>query len=388
IGELPTPRIPTQGLAPSVSPERYRLLSGDHLRLSPPAPPVREPSPVVSREPGYSAGRQTRVILQIPTGETTVPQDTIASQPESAASSAMANVAVPYRDVLESIREEVEQAEPRPRVGARISAIGGALAVFFTKRQTVAATMGVTLALLALAATKGRAWGESDQTSTSAGAANPQLTTSATEIPAVTASALTVPIRDAASLAASAASKTTAPKPAAVKPHVDDRPVTRKAEEPSRSDNKKVSVPTLSSSVMSHLDSVVSRAGATSAPQTFTVQPTAIAFGTQRSTFEAGEQISTGPMRARLIGELPTPRIPTQAAEIEGEVRVRFTVDPLGHPAMSSFSVVTSPSPLLTAAVRKVIPEMHFDPARTGGADSRAISDVVETSFRFAMNNR
>src|SRR3954470_1606436 len=36
---------PTQGLPAPVSPERYRLLSGDHLRLSPATPPLREPSP-------------------------------------------------------------------------------------------------------------------------------------------------------------------------------------------------------------------------------------------------------------------------------------------------------------------------------------------------------
>src|SRR4051812_3438652 len=361
---------PTQGLPAPVSPERYRLLSGDHLRLSPATPPVREPSPVVPREASFSAGRQTRVILQIPAGETSLPQTTI-SQPEGAAPAVMPNVAVPYRDVLESIREEAEQAEPAPGLAVRLSAIVDALSVFFTKRQTVAATIGVTLALLALAATKGRAWGDSDQTTTVAGAANPQPSATTAEIPAVTASALTIPIRDGASLAATAAGRTTTPKPVAVKPHVDDRPVAHKAEELSKSEPKKFSVPTLSSSVMSHLDSLVSKAGAASPAQTFNVQPTAIAFGTQRSTFDAGEQISTGPTRARLIGELPTPRIPTQAAEIEGEVRVRFTVDALGRPVMSTFSVVTSPSPLLTAAVRKVIPDMRFDPARTGGADTR-----------------
>ncbi|MFL5638188.1 MAG: energy transducer TonB, partial [Gemmatimonadaceae bacterium] len=92
--------------------------------------------------------------------------------------------------------------------------------------------------------------------------------------------------------------------------------------------------------------------------------------------------------RARLIGELPTPRIPTQVTDVEGDVRVRFTVDAQGQPIMSTFAVVTSPHPLLTAAVRRVIPEMHFEPARTGGADGRAIPDVVETSFRFARGAR
>jgi len=85
-----------------------------------------------------------------------------------------------------------------------------------------------------------------------------------------------------------------------------------------------------------------------------------------------------------LIGDLPTPRVPDQVADVEGEVRVRFNVDTDGRPMMSTFSVVNSPNPLLTNAVRKVIPGMRFEPARTGGADSRAIVDVVQIGFQFA----
>jgi hypothetical protein len=51
---------------------------------------------------------------------------------------------------------------------------------------------------------------------------------------------------------------------------------------------------------------------------------------------------------------------------------------------MSTFSVVNSPNPLLTAAVRKVIPEMRFEPARTAGPDGKAITDVVQVGFQFS----
>ena len=107
-----------------------------------------------------------------------------------------------------------------------------------------------------------------------------------------------------------------------------------------------------------------------------------------RSNFASGEQVSSGPQRARLIGELPTPRVPDQIADIEGEVRVRFNVDTEGRPVMSTLTVVASPNPLLTTAVRKVIPGIRFEPARTSGADSRVVGDVVEVGFRFARQSR
>ena len=73
---------------------------------------------------------------------------------------------------------------------------------------------------------------------------------------------------------------------------------------------------------------------------------------------------------------------------MEGEVRVRFNVDTNGAPVMSTFEVVTSPNPLLTAAVRKVVPGMRFEPARTGGPDAKPIADVVQIAFRFAATPR
>jgi len=103
----------------------------------------------------------------------------------------------------------------------------------------------------------------------------------------------------------------------------------------------------------------------------------------RRSGFDDTEAPSA-PQRARLIGDLPTPRVPDQVADVVGEVSVRFNVDTDGRPMMSTFSVVNSPNPLLTNAVRKVIPELRFEPARTGGSNSRAIVDVVQIGFQFS----
>jgi TonB family protein len=88
-----------------------------------------------------------------------------------------------------------------------------------------------------------------------------------------------------------------------------------------------------------------------------------------------------------LIGALPTPRYPAQLNGTEGEVRVRFQVDSLGRPVPSSISVVRSSNELFTAATLKVIPELRFEPARTGGAESRPRSDIVQIGFQFKPSN-
>ena len=146
-------------------------------------------------------------------------------------------------------------------------------------------------------------------------------------------------------------------------------------------------IPTLSNGVMSRLDSVASRAANLSSriDDGLTNQPSPNPLTTQRSTFDYPEQSSA--QRARLIGELPTPRVPDQVTDVEGEVRVRFNVDTGGLPVMSTFAVVNSPNPLLTAAVRKVIPAMRFEPARSAG-DSKPIVDVVQIGFQFSRVRR
>jgi TonB family protein len=92
------------------------------------------------------------------------------------------------------------------------------------------------------------------------------------------------------------------------------------------------------------------------------------------------------PQRARMIGALPTPRYPAQQqrAGTGGSVRVRFDVDTNGRPVMSTFGVVSSPLPQLSAAVKEVIPGIRFEPARTPWPENRAIVETVELTFNFA----
>jgi TonB family protein len=111
------------------------------------------------------------------------------------------------------------------------------------------------------------------------------------------------------------------------------------------------------------------------------LQPALQATG-QRLTFDRDDP-ADAPKRAQLIGQLPTPRYPPQLTDVEGEVRVRFQVDTMGRPVPSSISVVRSSDALFTAATLKVIPGLRFEPARSGGADAKPVTDVVQIGFQF-----
>ena len=92
------------------------------------------------------------------------------------------------------------------------------------------------------------------------------------------------------------------------------------------------------------------------------------------------------PTRARMIGELPTPRYPAQQLRggAGGNVRVRFDVDTLGRPVMSTFTVISSPLPQLVPPVKEIIPVLRFEPARTPWPENRAMVETVELTFLFA----
>lgn len=375
---------PTADSGILTAPEKYRLISNEYLRLSPPTI-AREVMAPMPREaiPLAAAGRKALVTIPRLAPEPTsvdVPPvlDQIAVDSAPAVSTGLAS----YRDVLESMRDEFEEA-PETVVlpfGVRVGALWQSVSAFLGKRQIVAGTSVVIGSVVLLALTQTRAWGDFDQTAT-AGTIAPASVRA--EAPATSAAALSIPVREPAAVAGTGS---TQPKSAASKPRVEERASAKRAEEP-KPESKRLALPTVSKAVLSNLDLVASKAAAVEAPDPLAAQPAAISPSNQRPSFETTDQ-SSAPVRARLIGELPTPKVPSQVADVEGDVRVRFSVDAQGIPMMSTFSVVASPNPLLTAAVRKVIPSLRFEPARTGGADAKAISDVVETGFRFARANR
>jgi len=203
-------------------------------------------------------------------------------------------------------------------------------------------------------------------------------------VPPVTAAANAIPERVVTSQVSNDESNSAKTQKARVS---DERSSAKKvADKKNNEQPARVSIPALSTAVLSRLDSVAAKAGAVGAvsPAQFNLQPAPPVVSQRRATFD--EDQSSGAQRARLIGELPTPKVPNQVMDVEGEVRVRFNVDSLGRPVLETFTVVSSPNPLLTDAVRKVIPGIRFEPARTAGPDSKAIGDIVQIGFQFARS--
>jgi TonB family protein len=359
--------------------DRYRLLSGE-----PPAVSSLSPVPVTrERVPGPKI-RKAAVMIQAPFSDTV----TIEKAPvvEEAAPTGVATAqreSAPYLPVLETIRDELERPDQGVSLVERARAIFARAIAFLGIRQVVAGTVVLVIAALLIAvATGAHGWGEVDQT-TALAAAVPNheslpITASAAPIPVTTHD----PVRAPVPAPANATTKAAPQHPRVAEEQNAPRRVTEQ-----KSESKKIVIPTFSTGMMSRLDSLASTAANTSrATEALDFQPAPISLGTQRSNFASVE--SRGPQRARLIGELPIPRVPDQVADVEGDVRVRFNVDTQGRPVMSTLAVESSPHPLLTNEVRKVVLSLRFEPARSGGTESKPIGDVVGITFQFSRRNR
>lgn len=387
---------PSGGGQAVFSNDRFRLLSGESLGATPPAGLSLEksPAPVNKKataviQPSFADSRATETsseknaTLEPSVQNATFETSSFVGQVASNEATAPQAEAVAYRDVLQSIREELEKPSGSNQLVDRTKAIVASAFAMLGKRQIGAGAVVVVILLLAIAvATDSRGFGEVSQ-ATAANAASPDQQV----LPAPSASALATPVsREIASASVSEATTNSTAKAALARPRVSEDKNTPKKRNDQASEAKSPAIPKLSSTLMSGLESAATRAGGTSPkPDEQTIiDPSAVSIG-RRANFDFSEQ-NSGPQRARLIGELPTPRLPNELADIEGEVRVRFNVDTQGRPVMTTVVVETSPSPLLTSAVRAVIPGIRFEPARSGGAESRAITDVVQIGFRFARN--
>ena len=377
-----------------ITPQRYRLSSGEPQTLTVSTNPNREriqapPSPRKASVFIRSGLADVRVaetpppaLLSIPEPPPEPPQGSLDVTESMLAAIGSANPPVPepvpYHDALQSVMEELEQPyEESISISERAAEILSTVLTVVGKKQVVGGLVVVVLALLVVGVvTDSHAFGES-QTATLSPAAIGTIRNPALVVPASVASNTS----DASSSPTTGG--TSAPKsaPARTRP-VEDRPATtKKASEKEKKPESKIAIPTVSTSMMSRLDEVASNTSASA--HAGDIQLSTPAIVSTRHSFDDSEAPSA-PQRARLIGDLPTPRVPDQVADVVGEVSVRFNVDADGRPMMSTFSVVNSPNPLLTNAVRKVIPELRFEPARTGGANSRAIVDAVQIGFQFS----
>jgi TonB family protein len=392
---------PGGNVGSSSAPEKYRLLPAEPLALAAPPTPTREKSRV-------SSTRKPTLLIQPPSSEPPAVETApvVDEAPANRAPPSQAETAAhrdilerilqpetaPYRDALESIRDEIEKPYESVSLAERFRGILASVTPFLGRREVAAGGIVLVLSLLLVAvATGSHAFGETDQT-TSLGGARPiganlpamiVSTTSSSVVPSAVAT--NNPVSVSAPAIPNGPSRTSAQHPRVA----DERNSSKKGAE-QKSEPRNIAIPKLSTATLSGLDSVAATAANTAEKVGDPVinQPGPVALGNQRSTFDFGEQTPTSPQRARLIGELPTPRVPSQIVDVEGEVRVRFTVDTDGRPVMSTLSVQASPNPVLTAAVRKVIPGIRFEPARSGGSVSKPINDTVEVSFRFAGQSR
>jgi TonB family protein len=376
------------GGAPGVfSNDRFRLLSGESLAVTAPAALTLDRSPA-------PANRKATAVIQASFSDSQANESTAVQNTTVEASSFVDEVApnelttlqpdaAPYRDVLESIREELEKPSAGAQLVERAKAIFASGFAMLGKRQVAAGAVVVVILLLAIAAaTNARGFGEVAQPTT-LGAATPDQQV----LPTPSASTLVTPAsREIAGVSIPEAATSSTAKAALTRPRVSEEKNTPKKRTEQASEAKNPAIPKLSSTLMSGLESAATRAGGTGAKtdEPVIIDPSAVSIG-RRANFDFSEQ-NNGPQRARLIGELPTPRLPNELADIEGEVRVRFNVDTQGRPVMTTVVFETSPSPLLTSAVRAVIPGIRFEPARSGGAESRAIGDMVQVGFRFARS--
>ncbi|MFL5482523.1 MAG: tetratricopeptide repeat protein [Gemmatimonadaceae bacterium] len=393
------------------TPDRYRLLSGgisadvSASRFPPPltstaAPPTRmtaqvaaRPSPITDSKP--SRGKKS-ASLMIPRGymppaapaidverdddraepvRVAMPSIDRASQNDDGeASLKTANAS--YRDALESLRQELDGGLAGETIGERISQVFAPVMAFFGARQVVATITIVVLGLLGVAVARDKyAFGESGQPVVQIAPTVPSSGLVAT----AAAEPIPTPVSNGSNAERSSAK--------AVKPRVvEERSPARKAAEKKPEAPARVSIPRLSTAVLSDLDSIAAKAAAVGnhTRDPVNVQTNLPAMSQRRPTFDDDQ--ANAPQRARLIGELPAPKVPAQVADVEGEVRVRFNVDSLGRPVLESFAVVSSPNPLLTAAVRKVIPTMRFEPAKTAGPEVRSIGDIVQIGFQFTRS--
>jgi TonB family protein len=100
----------------------------------------------------------------------------------------------------------------------------------------------------------------------------------------------------------------------------------------------------------------------------------------------SGELLTSSPT---IIGRAPLPRFPDalRSVQPEGEVIVRFKVDERGRVDVGSMAVVRSDHELFTDAVRDILPNYRFEPARTPAPESKAVAVWVNLPFKFTAKN-
>jgi TonB family protein len=364
----------------------------------------------VSPPPAKEAAAERSIVLAV-NGSRFDPYGRVVNGPATSDLPLSPEAIIPFGDLLPRLRQQLEIADRYESMTARgKSIVTGARQELRKRYNAVLVGLGVLgLLFVAQAASSSTASMRAGLfTDVRAGRSQSQL--AVTAIPAAV-SARAIAAADSTptktSLVASATDGTVSPtdetppdKPAeageaATKRSRDRAERTSKSESRER-ENSEVGLPRTcrsrrarrncvpEQSILARVDSV---AGAVAAKvRQVSVEPSTVpVFNAANPSRPASDNAGSyaTPLPAQLIGSVPTPEYPSELTDRNGEVRVRFNVDTNGRPIMSTLKVLRSSDPLFSAAVRKVVPQMQFDPARTGGVDPRPTVDAVEIPFRF-----
>ncbi|HEY0527503.1 MAG TPA: tetratricopeptide repeat protein [Gemmatimonadaceae bacterium] len=338
--------------------------------------PAAKPRPVAIPVNEYAAPQVVTPPFATPPAPTalTAPATAapLATQPSTAAA---------YRDLVLSIEKDLDGESNAPaRNNPFPAAFAAVTGVLKDRRRALALAGSAVVVLLLSLAADSRAGTENEQTAGNGAT--------------VGASTLRVDARPAAGVITAAPVVTAPPKQpvetvrSAIASLISrSRPTEAKSEkrnEEKETPSVKVAIPKLSQSMLARADSVARSINtSTSNVADAAVPSQSMDVGSRAPLFNAEQETTNAPMRARLIGTVPTPRLPDQLGEVQALVKVWVRVDTSGRPVMSTFSIENSPNPLLTAAVRRVISDLRFEPARSGGANSRPVMDSVQVGFNF-----
>lgn len=360
--------VPASVIVPSAA--RPRLMSdeelgrtlGSALREKPAVAPVREsPAIAPATDVTFAVDRPVARPMEqfaLPTadGLTMTPVKQAASDAGS------------YLDVLHDIKHEIEEGgltAPLTNETSSGSLVRSVSA--FLQRRRAAAIVGIGVITLPLAA-----WGVAGaaRSSQAKWVENKPATASAQVEQQAVAVASPTEIAKLAADSANRANAARSDKSSATKGEVKDEPTN-------------ITMPT-APAVVIRVDSV---RGIAATPFTPGGESVLRHLSASSAVSSGNVAAGTDAVRARMIGALPTPRYPAQQlmGRTGGEVRVRFDVDTLGRPVMSTFTVVGSPVAALSKAVKDVIPGIRFEPARTPWPENRPIVETVELAFQFGV---
>jgi len=391
----PTPSRERGMSAPPASPRERGISAPARERSAPPTSfaPAREKSfnvPVrekITVRQAREAALITETELVPTTLEEKVVTPPVATQApvvETAATSAApaeptsAPDPLPYLNALLDIKDELDEtpeaAQPKRRVAAMLATTG----LFFRERRSavMVGAGALTLTLVIVAAAGAARSGKPTWIDQATVAEAPPRRDSAT----VTLAGLAETARPQTDVAKDSAAANAAK---AVPVRSRETSSSKKATE-SDGETPTIALPSMPRTPLVRLDSIARTSNVSARPSNDSLQVQLSAM--VDNTKKAASATSVGaPVRSRVIGSLPTPQYPQQLlrASVGGEVRVRFDVDTLGRPVMSTFVVVGSPDAQLSAAVRRVIPDIRFEPARTPWPEYRPIVDRVEIGFQF-----